>query len=41
MPVAYELSKKIFCIFFTICWYAPAEQPISKLAEANKLLAND
>jgi hypothetical protein len=33
--------KKNFCIFFTICWYAPEEQPPSNLAEANKILAND
>jgi hypothetical protein len=38
MPAAYEL---IFCIFFTIFWYAPADQPPPKLAEANKTLAND
>jgi hypothetical protein len=25
---------------FTICWYAPAEQPPPKLAEANKIFAN-
>jgi hypothetical protein len=25
---------------FSICWYAPAEQPLPKLAEANKILAN-
>jgi hypothetical protein len=30
-----------FTIFFTISWYAPAEQPSPKLAEANKTLASD
>jgi hypothetical protein len=29
-----------FCIFFTIYWYAPAEQPPPKLAMANKILSN-
>jgi hypothetical protein len=41
MPAAYELIKKNFCIFFSICWYTPAEQPPPKLAEANKIVAND
>jgi len=26
---------------FSICWYTPAEQPLPKLAEANKIVAND
>jgi len=33
--------KNFFCIFFTICCYAPADQPPPTLAEANKILAND
>jgi hypothetical protein len=33
--------KKNFCIFFTICWYAQEEQTPPKLAEANKIMAND
>jgi hypothetical protein len=41
MPTAYELIRKNFCIFFTICWYTLAEQPPPKQAEANKILAND
>ena len=30
-----------FCIFLTICWYTSSEQPLRRLAEANKILAND
>jgi hypothetical protein len=41
MPAAYELRQIFFCIFFTICWYAPAAQPPPKLTEANKILADD
>jgi len=41
MPAAYELIEKNFCIFYKICWYAPAEQLPPKLVEANKILAND
>ena len=36
-----KITNNFFCIFFTICWYAPAKQPPPKLAEANKVLAND
>ena len=35
------LVVNFFFIFFTICWYGPADQPPPKLAEANKILAND
>jgi len=41
MPAAYELIKKNFFIFISICWYTPAEQPSPKLVEANKIVAND
>jgi hypothetical protein len=33
--------KKNFFIFFSICCYAPAEQPPPKMAETNKVVANN
>jgi hypothetical protein len=39
MPAAYELRKKMnFCLFITVYWYRPAEQPEAKPTEANKIL---
>ena len=35
------LYKKEFLHIFSICWYTPAEHPPPKLAEANKIVAND
>jgi len=35
------LRKKNFGILFKICWYGPAEQPPPKMAEANKVVANN
>ncbi len=29
------------CIFYSICWYTPAQKPPPKLAEANKIVVND
>ena len=34
-------KKRIFAYSFTICWYAPAEQPPPKMAEANNVVTNN
>jgi len=35
-----SIQENFFCIFFTVRWYAPAEQPPPKLAAANKIFAH-
>jgi hypothetical protein len=34
-------EQNFFCMLRTICWYTPSEQPPPRLAEVNKILAND
>jgi hypothetical protein len=35
------VKKEFLHNFFTICWYAPSEQPPPKMVDANKVLASN